>query len=291
MGKTIGSLILILAAAVSLPAAPASEKHFEFMLFGGLGLARADGQAVHEDTWSFYELTSVWERTDIRVEGKKPLLYGADAALFFDRRFGIGVSWSAWNSDLDGGSEFRFHYERTGGAGDSRQTSWTDNGQVRGWVLGANAFLRFGEGRVRSYVTAGPALFRHRLDLSACFGGGLTDTAETAHPPIDAIKIPIRIDGESASSLGFNMGAGITLRLASRLALAVEGRYFLCPETTFDWTIPGGRFDGIFYEDEIRGVDLSAQELRYVLDRRTLSLFKFHPSQLQVRVGLKINVG
>ena len=150
---------------------------------------------------------------------------------------------------------------------------------------------KFPEGRIRGYITAGPALFRHRLNLAACFGGGLTDTAETVHPPLDAIKIPIRIDGKSASSLGFDLGAGITLQVASRLRLAVEGWYFLCPKLRFDWAIPGGRFDGVFYEDQIRDVYLSAGELSYVLTHRTLSFLKLHSSQLQIRVGLKLKVG
>jgi len=291
MRKISGMLVLILAAAVSLSAADAPGKSFEFSLFGGYGLTRADGKAVHEDTWSFSQLTRVWERTDIQVEGKNPFLAGVEAAVYFNSRFGIGISWSTWNTDLDGGSDLRFQYDRAGGAGDSRQISWPDSGNVRGSAIGLNAFYRFGEGLIRGYVTAGPALFCHRLDLDAFFGGGLTDTAETDHPPIDAIKIPIRIDGESASSLGLNLGAGITLQLASRLGLAVEGRYFLCPELSFDWTVPGGRFDGIFYEDQIRDVTLSAADLRDVLTHRTLSLLKFHPSQLQVRVGLKLKVG
>jgi len=291
MGKAFGSMILTLAGVVSLAAAPASGRSFEFSLFGGMGLGRAAGQAVHEDTWSFSELTRVWERTDIRVDGKTPPLFGAEAAVYLNARLGIGISWATWNDSLEGGSDFRFEYDRAGGDGDSRQAFWADSGDVRSSAIGLNVLYRLGEGRIHGYVTAGPALFLHRLDLDASFGGGLTDTAEPDEPPIDAIRIPIFIERGSGSSLGLDLGAGITLQVASRLGLVVEGRYFLCPESTFDWTIPGGSFDGIFYEGQIEGVYLSAEELSYVLDHRTLSLFRFRPSRFQIRVGLKLAVG
>ena len=289
--KSVGLIFLILAAVVSLPAAFPSGKSLELSLFGGYGLTRCDGDAVHEDTWSFSQLTRVWERTDIFGEGKNPFVFGAEAVLYFNRSFGVGVSYSTWNSGLDIRSDFQFQYDRADGSGDSRQIYWTDSGDVRGSVVGLNVCYRFGRGRIRSHVTAGPALFHHRLDLTAYFGGGLTDTAETVNPPIDAIKIPILIEGESVSALGFNLGAGITFQLASRLALVVEGRYFLCPEAEFDWTIPAGTFDGIFYEGQIQDVYLSAADLRYVLDHRTLAPLKFHASQLQVRAGVKLTVG
>jgi opacity protein-like surface antigen len=289
--KALASMILTLATIVGLTGDPASGRSFEFSIFGGKGLGQAVGQAVHEDTWSFSELTRVWERTDIRFEGRNPPLFGAEAAVYLNPRLGIGISWATWNDSLGGGSDFRFEYDRAGGDGDSRQAVWAGSGEVRSSTIGLNVLYRIGEGRIRGYVTAGPALFLHRLDLDGSFGGGLTDTAEPDDPPIDAIQIPIFIERGSGSSLGFNLGAGVAFQVASRLSLVVEGRYFLCPESTFDWTIPGGTFDGIFYEGQIEGVDLSAEELSYVLDHRTLSLFRFRPSRFQIRVGLRFVVG
>jgi len=290
MGKTCGLIFLILATAVSLPAAPPSGKSFELSLFGGYGLARADGKAVHEDGWSFYELTNVWEHTDIRVRAKKPFLFGTEAAAYFNRRFGIGISFSTWNTNVDSRSDFRFQYSRAGGAGDSRSTSWTGSGNLRGSAIGLNAIYRLNLGRLHAYVTAGPAVLRLHLDLATYFGGGLTNTAETVHPPIDAIKIPILVGDESVSSLGFNLGAGIIVPLGTRLGLALEIRYFLGPEMAVNWNIPAGRFNGIFYEDQIRDVYLSAEDLRYVLDHQTLTPLRFNPSQIQIRVGLKLDV-
>jgi hypothetical protein len=291
MRKTAGLTILSLTFALSLAAAPPAERSFELSVFGGRALSQADGKAVHEDTWNFHELTRVWERTDIQVGAKKPFLCGAEAVAYFNRRFGVGLSFSAWKTDVDPRSDFRFEFSRQSGAGDSRSASWSGSGNLSGWAIGLNTFYRLDWGRFRAYVTAGPAVFRLRLDLAAFFGGGLTDTAETVHPPVDAIKIPISVAGESTSALGFNLGAGIIVPLGARLGLVLDVRYFVAPEMAFNWTIPAGRFDGIFYQDQIRDVYLSAEELGYVLDHGTLTPLRYRPSQFQIRVGIKLGLG
>jgi len=291
MRKTAGLTILTLTFAVGLAAAPPAERAFELSVFGGRALSQADGKAVHEDTWNFYELTRVWERTAIQVGAKNPFLFGAEAVAYFNRRFGVGLSFSTSKTTVDPRSDFRFEFSRQDGTGDSRSASWSGSGSLSGLAIGLNAFYRLDWGRFRAYVTAGPAVFRLRLDLAAFFGGGLTNTAETVHPPIDAIKIPISVAGESASALGFNLGAGIVVPLGAGLGLALDVRTFVAPEMVFNWTIPAGRFDGIFYQDQIRDVYLSAEELGYVLDRGTLTPLRFRPSQIQVRVGVKFTLG
>jgi hypothetical protein len=74
------------------------------------------------------------------------------------------------------------------------------------------------------------------------------------------------------------------------LGLTLECRYVICPAKTLQWNVIPGRYDGIFYENEIKDFVLTAEGARYVVDHQTLSTITINPSSLQVLIGLRVRL-
>jgi hypothetical protein len=159
-----------------------------------------------------------------------------------------------------------------------------------GLLLALNACYRLGGGRIQGHISAGPAFVLLSATLRSHFGGGVANYEETVDQHIDALKIPIEIVDRTLLALGLNIGLGFDWMFTPSLGLAAEARYFLCPEVSLGWTILPGRYDGIFYENEIKGFELTAEGIRYVLDNHRLSPMSLNPSSFQLLVGLKLKI-
>jgi hypothetical protein len=283
-------LFFLLGMTAGLPAETTADRSIEIALFGGYALIQVDGSSVHQDVWNYYQLSNVRERTDIRARSENAPLAAAEVVRYLSPRFGLGAFFGFWRADIDLEADFDFHYNWTGGGGDARSASWTDSGSLVGRLLALNAFYRFGGGRFQGHISAGPVLYSLTMTLNSHFGGGVANYGETVDQHIDAIKIPIEIVDETWLALGLNLGLGFDCMFTPRLGLTGEARYFLCPEASLGWNILPGRYDGIFHENEIKGFELTAEGIRYVLDNNKLSMITINPSSFQILVGLKLKL-
>ena len=290
MLSTLVLLIQVVGSALGLSAPAAAEKSYELAVLGGFGLTQVDGTSVHQDSWNYYRISDVWERTAIQAQSNNAPVLGGELRRFFGPRLGIGVVFGSWKSDIDTKGDFEFRYSWADGGGDSKSTSWTGGGSLQTQFLGVNGIACFGLGPFQGYAAAGPALVFHRLTLKSHFGGGVANYGETVDQHIDALKIPLEIDGETWSAVGFNLRLGINAMLGPRLGLTLECRYVICPAKTLQWNVIPGRYDGIFYENEIKDFVLTAEGARYVLDHQKLSAITVNPSSLQVLIGLRVRL-
>jgi len=83
-------------------------------------------------------------------------------------------------------------------------------------------------------------------------------------------------------------GGGGDARTASWTDSGSLGGLLLAPNAYYRFG--GGRYDGIFYENEINGFELTAEGIRYVLDNHKLSPMSLNPSSFQLLVGLKLKI-
>jgi len=290
MLRTLALLIQVVGSALGLSAPAAAEKPSELAVLGGLGLVQVDGTSVHQDSWNYYRISDVWERTEIQARSDNTPVLGIEFRRSFGPGLGIGVVFGSWKSDIETSADFTFRYSWADGGGDSKSASWTDGGSLRTQFLAVNGVACFGHGRFQGYAAAGPALIFHRLSLKSHFGGGVANYGETVDQHIDALKIPLEVDSETWSSVGFNLRLGVTARLGPRLGLTLECRYVICPVKTLQWNVIPGRYDGIFYENEIKDFVLTPEGARYVLDNQRLSTVTINPSSLQVLIGLRVRL-
>jgi hypothetical protein len=292
MKNLILLLLSLLSMIIGLPAETTADRSTEISLFGGYGLIQVDGTSIHQDVWNYYQISNVRERTNIQARSKNAPLVGAEVVRYFGPHLGFGAFFSSWRTDIDLKADFDFQYSWTSGGGDARSASWANSGSLVGGLLALNAFYRFGfgGGRFQGHISAGPVFYSLAMTLRSHFGGGVANYGETVDQHIDALKIPIEIVDKSWLTLGLNLGVGFDCMFTPSLGLTVEARYFLCPEASLGWTILPGRYDGIFYDNEIRGFELTAEGIRYVLDNNRLSAMTVKPSSLQLLVGLKLKI-
>ncbi|NIM90110.1 MAG: hypothetical protein GTO17_04095 [Candidatus Aminicenantes bacterium] len=102
---------------------------------------------------------------------------------------------------------------------------------------------------------------------------------------IDALKIPIRIDEESWTAFGGNIGGGIDYRFTESVGLILEARYFFCPTKTFEWKWQPGVYDSVNYE-YFTGFNFTQADADFFEDET--SEVAVNPSFFQFSIGIII---
>jgi opacity protein-like surface antigen len=131
-------------------------------------------------------------------------------------------------------------------------------------------------GRARLVVSGGLSyLPRLRLTARQSIGLGVTGIAEQLEIATVAVQAEALPDEEDEGRLGFNVGAGAEVQVASKLALTAEVRFFRFQKQTFVWrrtTDPVSPLE-----------DLVLQELE-----KELSPIELEPTFFQVTGGIVV---
>ena len=280
------------AEAPAPPAPPGKPlPRVEFGLFGGFGSSLKMGPSNYTGNWQYDLLVDVSESTDITVPGKGGLFYGGSFTYFVSPNFGIQVSAGSLSPAIATTSAFAFNWTwdpsvNLGGFG--RDASWTGASSLSTSVFSLDAVGRFGEGPLTYAVFAGLSLFRCSFQASGTVGYGVsleTQVGDAVYQNVDALPIPAEIPLTSWTSVGFNLGLGVSYQLSSFLALSVEARYYDGGVRNLNWTFTPGSYDGLFF-DTIKKLAITAEDTSYIA-AYTVPL-PVNPSFVQISAGLKI---
>jgi hypothetical protein len=259
-------------------------KRFEFGLHLGLTKPDVIGGTVYEDTWSAYQLTSVYERTLITPNQG----WTASPEVFMQWNLspamGVRVSLGRLSSQIPTTSDFEMTWSWADGRHIQQTIAWTGSGRITTIPLGLNLVARKVNDVNTWYVTAGVMISWNTFSADSSFGFGVTNTPDDSGVQyVDGLRIPLRVPDTAWRSLGANIGVGKTFALSDSLSLGADISYFLFPKKEFSWSFVYGNYDGVFYH-ELKNQRFAPEDGDYILNGDKIS--KFNVSLTRLRVGL-----
>jgi opacity protein-like surface antigen len=284
----------ILAACVlATPAGaqPGPDARIDIGLSGGLALTRVDGTSPYSDTWSYAWLSTVTERTTISAASKAAFSLGGDVTYYVTPRLGIQLAAGFISSDTPTSAVGEMSWTWVpliSGTTFTKSATWSGTGSLRAMPLSVNLVGRFGPGRARGFLSAGPTLFLNTFEATSLVAYGVSTNAGVEQF-IDAIPVPAAIPRTSWGKVGANVGGGFIYQLSPMLALTMEARYFLCGRKSLSWELTPGRYDGYFYK-VIKAFDFTQADADDVSNGK-LQAFEVNPSHLRIAVGLRLALG
>lgn len=140
-------------------------------------------------------------------------------------------------------------------------------------------------------MSAGPTMYFNSYEANSFIGFG-TYGYGYIYPYyyqfVDGFQIPVEIPTTSWTAFGADLGIGFDFKVSPKMAIVVEGRYFLVPQKSLHWEWKPGTYDGLFYQ-YLRGVQFDANDLKTYQDMMTTADVK--PSFFSFSVGIRIAFG
>ena len=299
---TLLSLLGLSAAAWAVYPFPDITKKFEFSLSGGFAAPRFKGATTYGDTWNYYFLTRVDERTTIDVVSKTAASVAAGIAYYFSPQFGVQLQAAYHDAPIETTSNFRFNWTWSPAVGNgnfSRTSEWFGAGDLRTIPVSLNFIARVGRGRFEASVAGGPSVFINTLTAETAFGYGFTKTNPPPPAPqvdqyVDALRVPLEFRERTWSRIGFNFSGGLVYKIPDTLGFSLEARYFFCPAKTLTWDFVAGQSDGLYFSGQfpiLRNVPFTEDDAQGILDDFKMTGLSVNPSFFQVVAGFKIYFG
>jgi len=138
-------------------------------------------------------------------------------------------------------------------------------------------------GMFQPYLNAGVSLFTGTANLSTTQGLGLT-WAYAGTPYIDYFDVPLKIQGASLGSVGFNAGLGADIYFTPNIGLNLDAVYFLGKTLDLVWTPVPGRYAANLNPGW--EVDATQESLQKISE--SLGALKLSTSFFKVMLGLKV---
>ncbi|MBM3294456.1 MAG: hypothetical protein FJY82_08010 [Candidatus Aminicenantes bacterium] len=295
-----GILLFVWTTALAAAVYPFPDvyKKFEFSLFGGLAPVKISAVTSYADLWNHQWLSRVEERTSIEVRsGRSRLSAGAAISYFFGPRFGIQASLCRAGADLETVSDFDFAWSwsaAVGGGNFSRAAGWDGQGRFRTIPISLDLLWRFSGRSLETSFSAGPSVFINSLSAETGFGFGFTKIDASNVQYVDALGVGLDFRDRTWTALGFNLGAGLDVRLGEAWSLVLEGRFYFCPAKTLSWDFVLGTYDGLFFSQTyplLKAVPFDASDVEFIRKSGTLSDLRLNPSFLQLHLGVKFKFG
>jgi opacity protein-like surface antigen len=266
---------------------------FELGVFGGLALPQAKGTTAYQDTWNYYLLNNVVEKTTIEAKAKKGFFLGGFFSLFLNHHFGVQLNVGYLRADVPNTAEFNFAWTLYDGSKYQRNVEWEGSGRLVSIPVSLNLLGTFGVGSFEVVFSGGATLFNNGFRSDSYFGYGITKLTDL-YQYVDALKVGLKIPQTSWTAFGGNIGAGLNFKLSDRIGLNVEARYLACPKKEIAWDFVTGRYDGQFFSNlypELKNQSFSEADVEYIQEDKKMSKITLNPSSFHVVVGLVYSFG
>jgi outer membrane protein W len=294
LAPVMAAWIAMAAAGAGLADERSAPDRFEIGIFGGYGRTPAAGASsfLRESASTFYPRIAASDA--FTFEPASAVYAGGWCTYFLTPAFGIEAGFGYLRSNARGASEFRLESFRDAAA--VVMASGTGQGQMTAVPLCLNIAARLSGDGFAVRASGGLSLFLNS------FLGGMTGGVEAIEPvwksgvgdppgqvladeKLDALKVPLTTPDTTWTAIGANFGAGFDVRIAKRVALSVEARYFLCPAKAFAWDWTPGVYPGI--TGAIVSWNFTA-DAASAAGRMTTSL-NVNPSFFQVSAGIRFS--
>ena len=270
------SAALFILLGLFASAQESRQDPFEASLYLGYGKSPAGGRSTYRHEWSSLRYAHIAENDLLSLDSGAALCAAGFLSFYPVPHFGVQAGFGYFKASLTGSSNFVF--SPPPGSVSARSDRWAGEGELTAVPLCLNAVGRAGSAKYQAYASGGIALF-----LNSFFAESSAGLGAAAGEKIDSFKVPVAIEDQAWTALGLNFGGGFDFKLAKRLALSVEIRYFLCPARDFAWIWAAGVYDGL--GKAISALNVS-QETAQLAAQRTTSM-TIRPSFFQISAGVK----
>ncbi|MBM3296840.1 MAG: hypothetical protein FJY83_04500 [Candidatus Aminicenantes bacterium] len=266
---------------------PGRTKKLEMLLGGGIGLGTPiDGASNYESQMSnIVMLEYINESGTVSHKAAGPKGLGFSLAYFFAGGFGLSLR-ADWNlaQKLSGDSRYEVNWKwfTTGAA--SRSSVWDLTGSLSATPISLNAIYKFRLGGVAPYLNAGVSYFLAKIKVDSVMGYDAT-WISGIYQYADYFAFPLVVE-ESLSGVGFNLGAGLDIVLASMIGLTFDVAYFLKGSAEVGWDLVPGS-----YPSHINAgwtYTLEPGDISRVLENVSMPSLSVKLSFLRILLGIKI---
>lgn len=292
MGKNTVLIGVLLLASFPGFGQQRTWPRFEFNISGGYGLAQFKGTSKYAYEWSYQYLDYVRETTNLSMKADNAVSFGAGYSYFFTPMIGIQLGGGFFSSKVPIDGEFTFtHKWTTGSTVYDHSKTWGGDGKLSTIPLYLNLVGKFRTKIVDICLTAGPTMYFNSYEANSYVGFG--DTLyfviwPYAYQFVDAFQIPVEIPKTSWTSFGANLGIGFDFKVSPKVAIVLEGRYFLVPMKSLSWEWIPGTYDGVIYE-QLTDWEYTAEDFQTYQAKMTAAEVK--PSFFSLSLGVKFAFG
>ena len=257
-----------------------------FAVRGGMVMATFLGESSgYGGSWGYGNLTSVDESGSVINKMKSPIGLGIEFSYFFLKGLGIQMKVDynlPQNPDVDESlSTFNMTWYWPTAGPYTVEEAWAVDGELSLMPISLNVIYRAdSSGMLVPYFGAGVSFFIGSAKLETNGGFGFPYYSDRLR--IEYIDVPLKID-ESLSSIGFNFGGGLDVKLASKIALNLDACYYAGKTIEANWEVIPGSYSGNIITGNIWTLD---QALAANLESEISSL-EIKSSFFRIQAGIK----
>lgn len=294
MKKAFLTLAILFIFVATSFAQAGTDKRFSLSLTGGFALTQMDDTSNYRLTWDYYAY-EITEDNSFNIKAESGVSFSGFFSFLFSPNFGLQLGFGYLQPTVNTETDFRLTYNDT-----TESLTWPGDGKLSVIPLSLNLLGRYQRGNLGLFASGGATLFMNTFSANSFSGIGIasrysgwycywSDVWWICYPYyyyyIDALKIPIRINEESWTAFGGNIGGGIDYKFTESVGIILEARYFFCPKKTFDWDWQAGVYDSVIYE-YFTGVDFT-EALAELYEEDTTAV-TVNPSFFQFSIGIII---
>ena len=294
MKKAVLTLTILLVFVATSFTQTGQDKRFSLSLTGGFALTQMDDTSNYRLTWDYYA-REITEDNSFNIKAESGVSFSGFFSFLFSPNFGLQLGFGYLQPTVNTETDFRLTYNDT-----TESVTWPGDGKLSVIPLSLNLLGRYQKGNLGLFASGGATLFMNTFSANTFSGIGIASRTSWIYCYwvwpyiycyyiytyyIDALKIPIRINEESWTAFGGNIGGGIDYRFTESVGIILEARYFFCPEKTFDWDWQAGVYDSVIYE-YFTGVNFT--EAYAELYEEDTTAVTVNPSFFQFSIGIII---
>jgi len=245
---------------------------------GFSGPAQIDPTGGVDWHWSVLEgLFVAQESNNATFSTKGGFTFEGGIEYFFTPNVGLSLNASFLNPKVDVFNQYQLNSEFLGSEYLVNR-DWESSNEIKIVPISLNFVYRIDLGKsLNANIILGPTLFITNTELYGTMG-------YTAFYDDDIDLFHIDLYHESTSvSFGFDIGAGIDLKLTPNIAFYCEGAYYICPSIAKSWQYNSGVYEGelglLIFNVEDDSIDIGDYG------------FEIKPSFFKFTAGIKIALG
>ena len=300
MNRPVVSLCLLLMTAGAASAQYYFDyptyKKFEIGVCGGVALSNAPFAATmaYQDHWSDLLLVSVTEASAISLKAGAGLPFGLHVSYFFTPRIGIRLEVGQQRSDVSALTDFTFNWAWADGRYFQNQRNWEGTGRATTLPVGLDLIWKKGFGRHEGFFAGGLSCYRHTFWAESSFGYGISKMSDDGSEQyIDALRVGLKIPKMSWTSLGFNLGLGLNIKLSGLVGVRIEGGYWFSPKKRAALQFVKGDYDGVFFGN-IKGINFNDGDIQLLtagFNPKMPTSVRLNSSFIRLALGLVFSLG
>jgi opacity protein-like surface antigen len=267
---------------------------FELGLYGGYGIRSLDVTSDYALDYNFLPgafgiLKNIGGSSNLSATSSGGIGLGGSLSFYLHPNLGLGFNFGYFRASIDAVTDSEMWWAWTYSTEPLYASDFIDPITMTGVdnyfqtiPLSLNFIARFGSERMQGYFSAGPTLFLNKILLQS----------EIAFPSssgyaVDVARVPLELN-QNWTSIGFDVGAGLTYWASSSFGIVLDARYYLSGKKQLDWIITDGDYPGLF---DIFLIHFDSNNADYLYEEGMItSPSEINPSFLQISAGVKIRL-